>query len=67
MEERDNESLDKLCLRIMFNRLPSRKSIALPTKSFLKRNNYPRWLVKQMMKTFLDEQTNRNAATATTI
>ena len=29
-------------------------------KVFVARNNYPRWLVKQMMKRVLDEQTNRN-------
>ena len=51
----------------MFNRLPSRKSIPVPRKSFLEKNNYPRWLVKPMMKSFFDEQTNRNAATATTV
>ena len=35
-------------------------------KVFVERNNYPRSLVKQIMKKFLDEQTNRNFATATT-
>ena len=44
----------------MFNGLPSKRTIALPRKSICKRNNYPRWLVKQMMKKVLDEHTNRN-------
>ena len=35
-------------------------------KVFVGRNNYPRWLAKQMMKKILDEQTNRNVVTATT-
>ena len=34
-------------------------------KVFAERNNYPRWLVKEMMKNVFDEQTNRNVATAT--
>ena len=40
----------------MFNRLPSKRRV------FVERHAYPRWLVKQMMKKVLDEQTNRNAA-----
>ena len=34
-------------------------------KVFVERNNYPRWLVKQMMKKVLDEQTNRNVPNVT--
>ena len=34
-------------------------------KVFVGRNNYPRWLVKQMMKKVLDEQTNRNVPNVT--
>ena len=35
-------------------------------KVFVERNNFPRWLVKQMMKKVLDKQTSRNVPTATT-
>ena len=35
-------------------------------KVFVERNNYPRWLEKQMMEKVLDEQTNRNVPTVTT-
>ena len=34
---------------------------------FVERNNYPGWLVKQMIKKVLDEQTNKNVPTATAI
>ena len=34
-------------------------------KVFVERNNYPRWLVKQMMKKVLDEQTDRNIPNVT--
>ena len=34
-------------------------------KVFVERNNYPRWLVKQMMKKILDEKTNRNVPNVT--
>ena len=38
----------------------------LPRKVFVERDNYPRWLVKQIMKKVLNEKTNRDVATATT-
>ena len=43
-----------------------KEELHYPEKVFVGRNNYPRWLVKQMMKKVLDEQTNRNVATVTT-
>ena len=36
-------------------------------KLYLGRNYCPRWLVKQMMKKFLDEQTSRNVPTVTNL
>ena len=60
---RQGKSVDKLHVYIMFNRLPSERRVVLPIKVFVERNNYPRWLVKQIIKKVLDEKTNTNVAT----
>ena len=66
LEKRDIKNVDKIRLYILFNRVPFKEELRYLEKVFVERNNFPRWLVKQMMKKVLDKQTNRNVPTATT-
>ena len=50
----------------MFNRLLPKRRITLTRKVLVEKNNFRRWLVKNMMKKVLDEQVKRNVATAIT-